>query len=362
MPKFLFAVFFSLVAFTEDVGASETLREAQRLLNSLGYNAGPVDGVWGNKTQTAFQTFYKQRGIFFDGSVDQQEIEDLKSATMTSQDNAERFYSDQPDQNSDYKVHFNYIVFKDGEDRKRDLTGELQTLVETANKSFFRAAQKNKYSNDVGKRFKLDYTDQGNLDITFIKVEMKIRDLDGDFNLYLADVLTKRNMNDPKKVYFNFVEAVGPQGGSGGVGIAHINLQRSSTIKRPEFMLLHELLHTQGMGFKCNRGVFKDYQNNHVSTQNHLIGEYTAAVNLNGYIYDSQDEKCPSLKDSVYLTPTSEEPYDPYAMICLRRIGKYKHPTIMDLMLKQNRSLSYYKNRFSTSCQWKRYLPNVFYE
>jgi hypothetical protein len=90
------------------------------------------------------------------------------------------------------------------------LTGELQTLVETANKSFFRAAQKNKYSNDVGKRFKLDYTDQGNLDITFIKVEMKIRDLDGDFNLYLADVLTKRNMNDPKKVYFNFVEAVGP--------------------------------------------------------------------------------------------------------------------------------------------------------
>ena len=173
MPKFLFAVFFSLVAFTEDVGASETLREAQRLLNSLGYNAGPVDGVWGNKTQTAFQTFYKQRGISFDGSVDQQEIEDLKSATMTSQDNAERFYSDQPDQNSDYKVHFNYIVFKDGEDRKRDLTGELQTLVETANKSFFRAAQKNKYSNDVGKRFKLDYTDQGNLDITFIKVEMK---------------------------------------------------------------------------------------------------------------------------------------------------------------------------------------------
>jgi len=152
----------------------------------------------------------------------------------------------------------------------------------------------------------------------------------------------------------------GDQGGSGGVPIAHINLQRSSVIKRPEFMLLHEPVHAQGMGFKCNKGVFADHRNNHVETSDHLIGEYTAEIKLNGHIYYSGDPKCPSLIDSVYLTPTSDNPYDPYTIVCLRQLGRYNHPRTMALVMKQNYTKRYYKNRFSTSCQWKKYLPNIF--
>ena len=102
---------------------------------------------------------------------------------------------------------------------------------------------------------------------------MQLSDLESDFNQLLADVLTQKRMTDPKKIYFNFVEAQGPQGGAGGVTIAHINLQRSSVKKRPEFMLLHELIHTQGMGFKFNNAVLEGYRNSHVATQNHLIGK-----------------------------------------------------------------------------------------
>lgn len=167
-------------------------------------------------------------------------------------------------------------------------------------------------------------------------------------------------MDDPKKIYFNFIEMAGQQEGSGGVPIAHIKLKSSSVIERPEFMLLHELVHAQGMGFKCNKGVFEDHRNNHVETLDHIIGEVTAEIKLNGHIYFSGDPKCPSLVDSVFLTPTSDDPYDPYQIVCLRKIGKYNHPKTVKLMMKQNYTRRYYDNRFSTSCQWQKYLPNIF--
>jgi len=80
----------------------------------------------------------------------------------TTDHQSTRWFDDQPDQNKDYSVHFHYIVFKDGEDRKKDSNGELQKLVESANNKFFQAAKKNKYSKGVGKNFKLDYTKKAN--------------------------------------------------------------------------------------------------------------------------------------------------------------------------------------------------------
>ena len=67
-------------------------------------------------------------------------------------------------------------------------------------------------------------------------------------------------------------------------------------------------------------------------------------------MYHSRDDLCPPTSDSVYLTPTSPEPYDPYEIVYLGLIGKYKHPRNMELMTKQNYTQAYYKNRYSTSC------------
>ena len=41
-------------------------------------------------------------------------------------------------------------------------------------------------------------------------------------------------------------------------------------------------------------------------------------------IYNHKDKSCPDLKDSVYLTPTSKDPYDPLQLAChlANRSGK----------------------------------------
>ena len=61
------------------VAADQKTADAQRLLNSLGYNAGSVDGAWGTKTRTAIEQFYTDRNLPFDGKLDAQELAFLKS-------------------------------------------------------------------------------------------------------------------------------------------------------------------------------------------------------------------------------------------------------------------------------------------
>ncbi len=57
-----------LIVFTVSLSISCTmvwsevnlkLKRAQEILNEMGYKAGPSDGLWGNKTDTALQQFYK---------------------------------------------------------------------------------------------------------------------------------------------------------------------------------------------------------------------------------------------------------------------------------------------------------------
>ena len=40
-----------------------------------------------------------------------------------------RFFSDQPDVNDDFQIHFNYMVTLDGEDREWDINGKLEKLL-----------------------------------------------------------------------------------------------------------------------------------------------------------------------------------------------------------------------------------------
>ena len=119
--------------------ASELTKDVQNLLNFLGYNSGEADGIWGSKTKFAIEDFYKNRGSNFDGLLDQNELIDLKSEVTSVTAPSIRFNSGIPDQNSDYKIHFSYVVPADAEDMKRDITVELQRLVESSNEVFFKA-------------------------------------------------------------------------------------------------------------------------------------------------------------------------------------------------------------------------------
>ena len=68
---------------------SNTVSFAQRMLNELGYNAGPIDGSYGGKTKRALEAFYSDKGSSYDGKLDENEVADLKLAADVAQDASE---------------------------------------------------------------------------------------------------------------------------------------------------------------------------------------------------------------------------------------------------------------------------------
>ena len=70
-----------------------------------------------------------------------------------------------------------------------------------------------------------------------------------------------------------------------------------------------------------------------------------------GKIYSHDIDMCPQFMDSVYLTPTREDPYDPYKIFCLFELGKYKHPNYLKIINKLKEAGMYnWKTRFGPSC------------
>ena len=79
----LLAVFCGALLFASTIWASTNVLEAQKILNQLGYKAGPSDGVIGKKTINAIANYYTDQGSNFDGTIDPSDLENLK-ATLKS--------------------------------------------------------------------------------------------------------------------------------------------------------------------------------------------------------------------------------------------------------------------------------------
>jgi hypothetical protein len=59
---------------------ANSVAQSQRMLNQLGYNAGPIDGAYGKKTRSALEIFYSENGSLYDGKLDANEVVDLTAA------------------------------------------------------------------------------------------------------------------------------------------------------------------------------------------------------------------------------------------------------------------------------------------
>jgi peptidoglycan hydrolase-like protein with peptidoglycan-binding domain len=57
--------------------SSQDIREAQRALNKMGFDAGSVDGVWGPNTAAAIRNFQQSRGIEATGRLNDRTMEEL---------------------------------------------------------------------------------------------------------------------------------------------------------------------------------------------------------------------------------------------------------------------------------------------
>jgi peptidoglycan hydrolase-like protein with peptidoglycan-binding domain len=62
-------VSLSLIAESSPAQTPDEVREAQSLLIRVDRNPGPVDGVWGRRTEAALVDFLAERGLDFDGEL-----------------------------------------------------------------------------------------------------------------------------------------------------------------------------------------------------------------------------------------------------------------------------------------------------
>ena len=74
MRKF-FYVFVLLISTANVSFSDELVKKAQRLLNSVGYNAGPVDGLIGRKTKLAMADAMKSINKDWSGQFKKSDIE-----------------------------------------------------------------------------------------------------------------------------------------------------------------------------------------------------------------------------------------------------------------------------------------------
>ena len=273
---------------------------------------------------------------------------------------AERFFEDQPDVTDDYQIHFNYLLAADSEDRELDINGKMEKIILKMNKVMAKATAKHKKGDGVARKYKFDYRADGKLDITFIRMDKNFKDLHKWANIdiipFLNNIKGQRNI---KKHYYNFADFNNVDGGEAGVGYGTIYLKNNGngSDKRKMLVTLHELHHSNGGGYNC-----VPVMSNELSTFDLHYVDQERRVQLThgrklGATYAHKLENCPQLQDSVYLTPTSSEPYDPYEVNCLFKIGKYNHPKITKVIeqmkkVKKGTDINW-RLRFGSSCRYR---------
>jgi len=247
-----------------------------------------------------------------------------------------RFFVDQPDTNDDYQIHFNYLLAEERKDFEWDINGKMEGILLELNDIMARETAKHSLANGKSKKFKFDYRKDGKLDITFIRLTKKSKEITKYPNNNIVPYFWLQGLNNPKKIYFNFADVKGSagQGEAGpGVGSAFIGGKTSEKEKLLK-LTIHELYHTQGQGFECVPGI----SNGHYIDKNkptHLGWGLNA-----GPAYLHEEKGCPKTEDSVYLTPTSKNSYDPYKVMCLKEYGNFNHPKILKTIKMMNKKIA----------------------
>ena len=243
-----------------------------------------------------------------------------------------RFFEDQPDVNDDYQVHFIYLLSSDGKDKELDISGWIEKTVHKVNDKFLKLSASNKKSNGIGQQFKLDMTEEGKLDVTFVRMNVSKKRL--DVGEYPTDViysyLRQAGFNNPKKVYASLAgfksKHGNSDGGEGGVPMMVIYIPAVKTYEQTDMQLviLHELFHAQGASYGCGE---RTYAGGHVKGSDVLAKDSVkSSIDSNNNTYYRHDiEGCADLAKSVFVTPTAEDPWDPYDVFCRQKRGNLTH-------------------------------------
>ena len=246
-----------------------------------------------------------------------------------------RFFEDQPDVNDDHQIHFIYLLSLDGKDSELDIGGWIEKRVNSVNRKFLKMSAKNKKSNGIGQQFKLDMTEEGKLDVTFVRMNVSKKQLDvPDYPTEMIYFyLRQKGFNNPKKVYATFAGFKSKHGNSdGGEGYVPMMVIYAPAVKtygQPDMdlVILHELFHTQAAAYGCGK---RTYKGSHVKGSDILAsGTVTSSLDSRNDTYYRHDiEGCPDLAKSVFVTPTAEDSWDPYDVFCRKKRGNLTHPNL----------------------------------
>ena len=243
-----------------------------------------------------------------------------------------RFFEDQPDVNDDHQIHFIYLLSSKDKDKELDINGSIEKIVHRVNGKFLKMSAKNKKSNGIGQQFKLDMTKEGKLDVTFVRMNVSKKKLDGPE--YPTDIiynyLREKGFNNPKKVYASLAgfksKHGNSDGGEGGVAMTVIYIPAVKSYGQPDMdlVILHELFHAQGAAYACGK---RTYKGAHVKGSDLLaVDTVKSSIDSKNDTYYRHDiEGCPDLAKSVFVTPTAEDPWDPYDVFCRRKRGNLTH-------------------------------------
>ena len=228
-----------------------------------------------------------------------------------------RFFKDQPDVTDEPQVHFIYILNKDSEDNEWDINGKMEKELLAANEKVFEMTK--------GKqKFRYDMREDGKLDISFVRFNKQYK---GNYGMNYPDAyLTQKGFNDPNKLYFAWADVKHSEGGQGSVHHGYIFLQSKyiSNANKRMMMTLHEILHVNGFAWPCTKG----NSNGHTSSSTVIGGPVGDDSYKLGVLYEHGDDTCPDFKDSVFLDPTSDNPFNPVELKCAMaaEVGRGKAP------------------------------------
>jgi len=174
-----------------------------------------------------------------------------------------------------------------------------------ANERFFKAT-KNK------QKLKLDYRKDGKLDISFVRTNyMHKKFYTGGWNMNFPDYyLNLKGFNNPKKIYLSLADIKHNDGGQGGFHHAYVFLKGVSGASLHR-TINHEILHALGFAYPCQKGQERGGHMKSGILSNDGSHKFPRAL-----YNHKKDYGCPDLKDSVYLTPTSDTPFDPFQIQC----------------------------------------------
>ena len=239
-----------------------------------------------------------------------------------------------------------YILPKESKDKEIDINGKFEKMVFDMDDLFFKLTsntKKNKAKGkDQGHRLKLDLTEEGKVDITFVRLPWttkEIYEVCKQFNEYyykekkceyIVDFITyylgQKGLFKRQKIYSILFDIYEFGTGSGYWGHANIYdpgvgypvpwgytyLKGCSKDGRKECIrvMLHEVIHSFGFTKACHKFSIKD-DPAHQSKKTDIMGHGNKIDPNNESYYLHGNPNCPDLADVIYLIPTSDKAYDP---------------------------------------------------